>query len=274
MAGPVTPAWLLGVSLLLPQGSGIAARVVVPPAGSAALEKTGWSDVRFALGPGDAVWFSHDGEEAANFTKGYRLRVRPDFDDMAGAEGAAPLFVSGGDLGYLALDGPAQASFQPITPLPVTDARLFAGDGGTLYVVGRGRKAAWEAWVLAPGKGFLKVLSSTERISAAAGDGRTSYAAIGRLVGRVDAGGGGLVGVFLHPKEEVVGLAYSSAAGLFYATASGAGAAGADGSVEFLRAPRAQLVARGPDLFVFLPDSLTVLRLEKAGALRSYARTP
>ena len=274
MAGPVTPAWLLGVSLLLPQGSGVAARVVVPPAGPAALEKTGWSDVRFALGPGDAVWFSHDGEEAANFTKGYRLRARAPFDDMAGVEGVAPLFAAGGDLGFLAVDAPASAAFQPIAALPVKDARLFPGDAGTLYAVGRGEAGGWEAWVLVPGKGFRKVLASTERISAAAGDGVTSYAAVGRLVGRVDGAGRAFKGVFLHPKEEVSGLAYSAAAGLFYAVASGAGAIGAEGSVEFLRAPRAQLVARGPDLFVFLPDSLTVFRLENAGALRSYARTP
>lgn len=271
----MTPAWLLGVSLLLPQGSGIAARIVVPPANPAALERLGWSDVRFALGSEDTVWFSHDGTEASNFTKGYRLRSRMPFDEMAGVPGVAPMFVSGGDLGFLVVDAPACAAFQPITALPVTDARLFPGDAGTLYIVGRGKDdGRWEVWVFGRGRGLRRVLSSSERITAATGDGGTTYAAIGRLVGSVDAGGGPLKGVFLHPKEDVAGLAYSKSAGLFYATASSAGTAGSEGSVEFLLAPRAQLVARGPDLFIFLPDSLAVLRLEKAGALRSYVRTP
>ncbi|MBI5596833.1 MAG: hypothetical protein HY928_12140 [Elusimicrobia bacterium] len=271
----MTPAWLLGVSLILPQGSGIAARVVVPPAGSAAIEKMGWSDVRFALGPGDAVWFSHDGEEASNFTKGYRLKARTPFNDMAGVSGVGPMFVSGGDLGFLAVDAPASAAFQPVTALPVTAPRLFSGDAGTLYIVGRGKDGGrWEVWVLGRGRGLRKVLTSTERIAAAAGDGRTSYAAVGRLVGRVDEGSGAFKGVFLHPGEDVLSLAFSEAGGLFYATASGAGAAGTDGSVEFLRAPRAGLVARGTDLFVFLPDSLTLLRIEGAGKLRTYARNP
>ncbi|MBI4347981.1 MAG: hypothetical protein HY553_14085 [Elusimicrobia bacterium] len=274
------PAPLPGVSLLLPEGSGIAVRVVVAPAGSDAAARLGWENVRFALGPGEAVWFAHDGSEAANFTQGYRLRLERGFDDVAGA-GVALLFASSGDLGYAVAGASAGlGAFQPVAALPVDGARLFAGDAGVLYVAGRGRRGPrpWELWALGgrppdPATGlpaWRKLLSSTERVTAAAGDGRETFVALGKLVGRLE--GATVKGVFLHPREDVSGLAYSRESGLFYATAGGGGAIGESGSVEFLRAPRPQLLARGGSVFVFLPRALALLRLDGAEKLRSYSR--
>lgn len=267
----MNPAWLLGASLLLPPSSGVAVRVVAPPAET----DPGWSEPRLALGTDGDLWFAHDGNEAVDFTAGHRLRSRVPLDGVAGVEGAGPLFVSGTDLGYLVADAPAEASFQPLAALPVDDPVLFAGDAGALYIAGRGKtENGFELWVLLPGGAprFKKLLRSTERVTAASGDGETHYAAVGRLVGRV--GAGEFSGVFLHPEEPVTELAFTKEIGLVYATASGAGVAGPDGSVPFLIARRPQFAARGDGLFVFLPDSMTVLFVERAGGLRAALRKP
>ncbi|OIO12269.1 MAG: hypothetical protein AUJ52_00515 [Elusimicrobia bacterium CG1_02_63_36] len=266
----MNPAWLLGVTLLLPPASGVSVRVVTPPAET----DYGWSAPRLALGADGALWFLHDGSEAANFTAGYRLRSRVPLDDVAALEGVGPVYASGGDLGYLVVDGPAQAAFQPIAELPVEDARLFSGSAGALYVAGRGKgEGDYELWALLPGAEgprWKKLLSSTERIAAAAGDGTEHFAAIGRLVGKIE--GGRFSGVFLHPDEAVTALAFAKRLGLVYATASGAGVAGPEGSVPFLIAERPEPLVRGENLYLFLPGSMTVLLVEHASALRAAPR--
>lgn len=278
-------AFLPEVFFLLPAGSSVAVRVAVPPAEDAVLARLGWSDARFSVGPGGSVWFFHDGEEAVSFSSGRRLRLDRPFQDAAALPGGGLLFVAEDDLGFAVesegLSARASA-FQPFARLPVEDARLFPGDRGVLYVAGTGRRSGRrEVWALGPEppaggrtrgpvRTLRKVLSTTEKVSAVAGDGRDCFVAIGRMVARVDESKGGLSPVFLHPSEEVSGLGYSAAAGLFYATVSGAGALGSEGSAEFLRAPAPALLARGPDLFVFLRDSLAVLRVEGAGRIRRY----
>lgn len=257
---------LLAVAIALPPGARTALRVLVPPAPESTLRSRGLDGARLALGPGGRPLLAA-GDQVSDFAAGRRFWLSRGFSDAAAPAGAPLFFASGEDLGFAAPGETATLPFQPLCALPVRGARLFPGDAGALYVEGRAAEGPGrEVWVLTPPLRVLRrVLATTQKVAAAAGDGRVTFVAMGRLVARVE--GERFEPVFLHPTDEVTGLAYSREGGLFYATATGVGLAGGP-EAEFLRAPAPAIQAAGRDLFVLLRGSLAVLEVSDAADLR------
>ncbi|TSA08591.1 MAG: hypothetical protein D4R73_08290 [Deltaproteobacteria bacterium] len=288
-APPADAGFLQDFSIALPASSHITVRLIVPPPDEKSRGKMAWTDVAFAVGPGDVVWFGHDGDTVINFSRGYLFRTDRTFTDIAVLTGGALLISGRTDLGFVpavglsAADGKvATVSVQPIFLLPVNDCRLSAGEKGALYLSGTGRESGKEEVHLVrpepavPGRDarmvvrtIRKIYVSTEKVSAVAGDGDETVIATGRLVFKVTAGRDALEPMFLHPREEITGLAFSRAHGLFYATPSGVGYAGPNGKVEFIKAPNVSIRIAGGALYVFLRNSLAVVKVEGIDAFRA-----
>lgn len=287
-APPSDAGFLQDFSIALPASSHVTVRLIVPPLGEKTRGKMVWADVTFAVGPGDTVWFGHDGNTVINFSRDYIFRTDRTFTDIAVLTGGALLIAGRTDLGFVpagglsAADGRvASVSVQPIFLLPVKDCRLSAGEKGALYLSGTGRESGKEEVHLvrpepaAPDRNARmvvrttrKIYVSTEKVSAVAGDGDETVIATGRLVFNVTAGRDALEPIFLHPREAITGLALSRAYGLFYATPSGVGYAGPNGNVEFIKAPNVSIRIAGGALYVFLKNSMAVVKVEGIDAFR------
>lgn len=259
--------------LLLPPGSGVTARWILPP--SAAAGKPG--KAVFGVGGGGRIWLGFEGELAAEPAARLLFRTRPAYSGFTVTAGGSPLFCSGGDiriipkLGRPELDegGRPVVPLQPAASLPVEGCRLFNADGKAVYAEGSnpgtGRN---EVYLLSPVEGrsgfsreIRKILSTEREISAVAGDGRRTFVAIGRLVMEVDAEGGA-AGIFLHPEEEIKALAFSGEGRLFFATAGAVGLLAEKGPLEFLRISGGSIIIRNGALYVLGTRDLGVLKVE------------
>ncbi len=270
--------FLPGFAIAVPPGSKAAARLVVPPASPETLDRLSWTGTTFAVGSGGVVWLGRDDGTLVNFTKGFKVRLSEPFSDIASLRGGALLVAGREALGFL----PAGTAFQPIFSLPVTDARLAAGERGALYLFGAGRESGRnELYLLKPEasspapkarkavRAFRKIFSTAENLSAAAGDGDVTFVAVGRLVLKITTTGQERIAtVFVHPREDVTDLAWSRAHGLFYATPSGIGCAGPKETLEFIHAPNAAIRLVDGALYVLLKNSLAVVKVEGIDAFK------
>jgi len=288
-APPAGAGFLQDFSIALPASSHVAARLIVPPPDEKSRGKMAWADVAFAVGPDDVVWFGHDGNTVINFSRDYLFRTDRIFTDIAVLTGGALLIAGRTDLGFVPEVGLSPAggripsvSVQPIFLLPVNDCRLSAGEKGVLYLFGTGRESRKEEVYLVrpepavPGRNvklavrtIRKIYVSTEKVSAVAGDGDETFIATGRLVFKVTSGRDALEPIFLHPSEEITDLALSLMHGLFYTTPSGVGYAGPNGKVEFIRAHNTSIRIAGGALYVFLKNSLAVVKVEGIDTFRT-----
>jgi hypothetical protein len=285
-AAPVE--FLRDFTIALPPGWNAPVRLVVPSLPDALLDKAGPASPRFAVGPGDAVWFGVDPGVLIHATRGYPLRPGVEFSDIAVLDGGGLLVATGDAVGFLAIDAPAEGAgqgtvaFQPIVTLPVAEARLSAGPGGGLYLFGRGKEGglndvyllAPEADPSAPGaprllRSLRKVFSTAEKVSAVAGNGEDTFVATGRLVVKRAAGEAGVSPVLLHPKEEITGLARTRSGLLFYATPSGVGVVTPGGAVDFVKAPNPAIRAVGDELYILLRNAYAVVKVAGTEAFRS-----
>jgi hypothetical protein len=286
-APPGDVDFLHDFSIALPASSHIAVRLIVPPPDETSREKMSWADVTFAVGPGDVVWFCHDGNTVINFSRGYLFRTDRKFTDIIVLSGGGLLIAGQTDLGFvpavgLSAEADRVVSVQPIFFLPVNDCRLSKGGKGALYISGTGKESRKEEVYLVrpepavPGRNvklavrtIRKIYVSTEKVSAVAGDGEETVIATGRLVFKVRSGRDALEPIFLHPREEITGLALSRDHGLFYTTPSGVGYVGPNGKVEFIRAHNTSIRIAGGALYAFLKNSLAVVKIEGIDTFRT-----
>jgi hypothetical protein len=286
---PASPVELLrDFTIALPPGWKAPVRIVVPSLPEALLDKAGPASPRFAVGPGDAVWFGVDPGVLVQATRGYPVRPGVPISDIAVLDGGGLLVATDDAVGFLAIDAPAggaatgTVAFQPIVTLPVTEARLSAGPGGGLYLFGRGKDDGLnDVYLLAPEadpaspdaprmlRTLRKPFSTEEKVSAVAGDGEDTFVATGRLVVKLAAGGKAMTPVLLHPKEEIVGLARTRSGLLFYATLSGVGVVTPGGAVDIVKAPNTAIRAVGDDLYILLRNAYAVVKVAGTDAFRA-----
>jgi len=283
--------FLRDFTIALPPDAKAAVRLVVPPVSDAVLDKSGPFAPLFAVGPGDAVWFSIEPGVLIDATKRYRFRLDATVSDITVINGGMLLIATDDALGFFTTDifasgksgnASGQVAFQPIVTSPVSGAHLSPGANGSLYLFGAGREdGRYEVFLLAPEatgsasnaprmlRTMRKVFSTTERIAAVAGDGEETFVASGRLIVKVSAAKKGMTAVLLHPKEEILGLARTRNGLLFYATSSGVGVVSPSGAVEFVKAPNVVLRSVGDDLYLLLRNSFAVVKVEGTVAFRT-----
>lgn len=296
LADPNDPL-LEGVSVALPLESQVKVRWVCPPGDANDAEKARWyGNHCFAVDASGQPWLAlPNAGLILRPTQQLHFRLSHPFTGMACLPNGALLFVTDHDLGMIgATDRPAVKKGVPVLPLqPVLSLpapgrsvgrgldrpaawRAYPGSGNCLYVVGTDGDNGQEILLLQPQAGkddprqvlrsFRQIFASARPVLAVAGDGQTTYAALGRTVVRIGAGRTDTQW-WVHPTDEVKELAYSPDVGLFYATERAVGVLTSTGAWEFLRGYRADLALQGGSLYIFLPETLAVLALDHVADL-------
>jgi ankyrin repeat protein len=291
-----------GYQFALPAGCQVKVRWVCPPLDPNQLEQAGWSGKyegqfrhQFAVDGSGMPWFALCGDYQAkgqvlNPLKRYRFGLSHPFEGMVCLDNGALLFHTDHDLGFVGTsDMPVGQEvlpvlpFQPAVALPRPHSRVYAGANNAVYLVGTADQGDQEVYLLQPEalsqggqkivRSFRKIFTtSSEKIGAVTGDGQTTFIALGRTLARITLDRQTPPDILLHPEEDIVALAYSPAAGLFYATDSAVGVVGENGAWDFLPFSWAQIAVRGESLYVCLSDTLGVLALDHVAGLAKYAR--
>ncbi|MDE2510575.1 MAG: hypothetical protein KGL74_05590 [Elusimicrobia bacterium] len=279
----------------LPSVDGIKMDWVIPPSESRRMEKwvfdsTTTAHFRFDVDPRGAPWFV-DGHDRLLLDflvmEGNIIPMRTEsrFDDGVFLDGGVHPFCAGRRLAFLHVEdkgqrtlenGLVQVQFKPFLNLPDGDCRLFSGGQRTIYVVlHKGAGGGDDIFLLRsdprrPRK-LEKILSASEPITALAGDGDKTYYAAGREIYELSRGET-KAKPFYSADEPVTGLAYSAAAGVFYATTSHVGFASPAFQMNFLTSPDPEIALRGDAVYVRLSQKLAVLKISGARKFKSLAR--
>lgn len=288
-----------GITIALPSDCNAKLRWVSPPLDSKMIEGTSWyhynwyDDFCFAVDASGQPWFAIPGRYGKkgivlNPVKQYRFGLSHPFLHMACLDNGALLFNTDHDLGFISSpetlpveDGVAVVPFQPAITLPLPDSRIYSGANSALYIVGTADNGNNEVYLLQPEaisqgnqkiiRHFRKLFASQKPIGAVTGDGRTTFIALDRTIVQIQHEGQSQADILVHPTGRIRQLAYSPAAGLFYATNSAVGLVGEHGTWDFLSLDHAQIALRDDSLYVCLLNTLGVVALDNISDLAKYA---
>jgi hypothetical protein len=269
--------------ILLPGKTKASFNWIIPPREN----ETPGADISFRMGGNGNIWLGRDGKYLLDPVSGLMLGINENFDDFAPSESGSPVFISRGYLCVIpAIKSPKTAntnlSLQPVAKLPADDCRIFPAHGGFFYIAGKinGAYSVFTAGgpegmikVEAKGKAFVykKLFTTPAAIAAVAGDGKTTFVAMERLVISLKKGSGKADPFFIH-RQDITGLAYDPDAGLFYCTENGVGYAAAGGNIEFLRVKKPEIAVSGGKLYVYLKESNALLEVSGIKEFRSYIK--
>jgi hypothetical protein len=267
----------------LPMVDGIKMDWVIPPSAGQFHGKAKSARLRFDVSPDGHPWFV-GGAERVLMSPNEELLVRTPgpFDDAVFLDGGAHLACTDR---YLAVphaeekehskfeNGVLQVQLQAILKLEHRDCRLFTGGKSLLYIVqhndesGKDEVSTLRSGGGAPAKAE-KILSTSECITALAGDGEKTYFAMGKWIMELSRGDS-KAKRFYAPDEPATGLAYSTAAGVFYATKAHVGFAGPNFQMNFLTSPDPEIALRDDAVYVRLSGTLAVLKVSGAGKFKT-----
>ena len=261
-----------GTVLALPAGAGIKVDWVLKPIKADAAPGT---RSRFDVDPDGRPWFA-DGDQRllVNPLKGYAMKSSAKFEDFVFLDSGDRLLCTTNFLGALLKDkelwgqenGVPVLRFEGKVKLPHGGCRLYSG-GDTLYITWRNDPAGKDELTLLstkPGaKKAQKLLSLGGHINAVAGDGKTTFFAIGSRILRLDAGQSDAK-LYFEAKELVTSLAWSEKTGLFYTTDHAVGFAGPQFHQDFILTPEPRAVLRGSTLYVRLGKTTGVIKVTGA----------
>lgn len=251
-------------SLFLPSSGGTSASWAAVPEGDA-VARYG----RFTVGPKEAILYADEGSSLFDPVSKVERAAGQRIQDFAFLNDELVLATS---LGLGTLEG-APPRFKLAYLLPGSRLNLAVSDSGSLFVARKDPRTGKTTILVVRGLKSLtggrdgkldadKVVELDHDVSAIAGDGETVYAASGRLILKAARGGKTVETVFLHPTQEITGVAYVPGAGLFYATPTAVGHVGAGAGEEFLTSPHARITARGGSLFIMFDKDKDILRLQ------------
>lgn len=278
--------------VILPVDTKMKFEWVLPPQDENIIKPADSINAGFSIDADGNLWFSRDRDTLANISKGISFRTDRKFNGFTFLDNGILFLYDDKYLGFPA-KAPDSASdkaeepevlFQPLSMMPAEDCSVFSGEGGILYLSGKGPGDGKEnAYILSGkkltvkgenGKGevlnYSMIFSGDRKITAIAGNGSRSYIAMGRLIMEIKEGDDETRGFFVHPQEDITSLAYSSRAGLFYATASYVGYAAGDKYMEFMKAPHARLEIRKDVLYIFMPDNYGVMKVTGISDIKKF----
>jgi hypothetical protein len=264
-----------GFAMALPKDGAVQAEWIAPPISTDQLRAANLMSPRFHMDAKGAVWMSSNRKTLADLASGMSFSLARPLEDFIFLPDGALFIVSDTALGLIPPVDKNKLSptdpeypFQPLCRLPVEKGSVVSDGKGPLYVYGYiPALRLYEVFEL--DKDFSRwhsIFVSAERIAAVSVNEGVLYIASGRMVFRLHPGDKEAKIVFTHPLESVTGVDHLAGTGLFYATHSGVGVVGA-AALEFLKCPLPQIVIRDNALYVFMPESLGVLRLRNIDRL-------
>jgi len=266
-----------GLLIVLPKDGSVKAEWIAPPLTNSQTRKVNLSNQKFRMDKRGAVWLAYNQKFLANLASGMVFSLARPMRDFIFLDDGALFIVSNTSLGFIPPFKKEQISlndpvlpFQPICALPLVECSIASDGQNRIYVYGYDPAAKnYAVFELLKGfSGWQKVFVSEENISSVCVTADGLYIATGRRIIKMGLSGKDAKIEFAHLSEFVTGVAYQRGIGLFYSTNSGIGLVG-EVSLEFMKCPSPQIQIRDSKLYVFLPDSLGVLRFDNIERLIS-----
>lgn len=223
----------------------------------------------FAMDAEGRPWFGDGKRRVSSPAQGTAFSLDLDYDDFCFADSGL-IFSSKDTLAAAA--GSSKPSLDkknlplmqlyPLVKLPLGHARLFAAANG-FYFAGKSKNSGkQEVYYLANGgKKFKKVFSTDQAIGAVAGDGKSSFVALGSLVLQVRDGEAH--GVY-QGRGSINSLGYDPSAGLFFCGDHACGYVDLERkkNLEFFTTPQPRLSLSHGSLYFYVSSVRGVARLK------------
>jgi hypothetical protein len=282
--------YLPGAFILLPEKTKLKFEWALAPVENKQAESAGDINARFSVDGVGNPWLSRDNDMLADMAGGFVLRTATQFKGFTFLDSGMIYLTDGKYLDFMAEPDKKSAvkgviidvRLQPLAALPAPECAIFPGEGNILYLTGHDGHSGTDSVYTFGGKGsvvktggkgsalcYREIFSAKKPITAVAGDGNKTYIAMGRMVVELTQGPDAVKGFFVHPSEDITGLAYSAKAGLFYSTASCVGYAGANGCIDFIRLAQPAILMRKNSLYVFVPGDFGVLKISNAEDMKT-----
>jgi hypothetical protein len=260
-----------GLVIALPKDGSVKAEWVAPPLADTVVRKAHFFSQKTRMDKHGAVWMGHNQKFLTNLASGMAFGLARPVMDFVFLDDGSLFIVSDTSLGLIPQFKKEQLSsnsipvlpYQPVCSLPLEKCSIVSDGENGIYVYGQEPKTQKYAVLkLLDGfRGWKKVLGVEESISSVFVSADALFVATGKMVFKLSSGEKEAKMVFSHPSESITGLAYQPGASLFYATASGIGLIKGV-SLEFMKCSAPQLMIKEGKLYVFLPDTLGILRFE------------
>ena len=258
-----------GDKLLLPLQIGISAQMIYAPKTTIIAHPR---NMVFLVDRDGLPWLSNDGTHLINLLKRSLIVVDKKYQDAAYFDDGTLVLCTDRALGYLEEPTPEEKRknrflmrFHPRLTLPYKNMRIFAGENGAIYVVGKNPDDGKDELFLSVDdvggkKYFLKLVAIKEGISAVAGDGETTYFASGTLIVKVARDHKKMERVIKLAADPIRELAYSSKAGLFYSNGKGVAYVGTKNPLIFLSGSDLSIRMRKDSLYVLFVKDQEVMK--------------
>jgi hypothetical protein len=260
------------LALVLPRSGKVTAEWLLPPLGTDEVKRAALSGQRFRLDRQAAIWMLHGRKYLTNLGSGQALTLARPVNDFIWLDDGGLFLASENALGIIPPLGPgktpALTPFQPVISLPAQQCLLATDGKNAIFAYGYDPALqGYALFELVSGfAGWRQLFAATDKISDVCVDGQTLYISTGRSVYRLRRGDAKSIVAFVHPLDNITGLACGSGNGPFFSTARGVGVISGAG-VEFIKSNWTQLGMRDDALYLFMPESLGVLRLNDTGKM-------
>ena len=285
---------LSDTTIFLPVKSLVKMKWVFPPLDPELVrEATGqWQKTCFSVDPKGQVWIGYGNQYLLTPLGGQRIVLSESYWNFVHLDNGALVFSTAAKIGMMVSGeklttnekGIPVFPFQPVALLPAHCYRMCKGAGETLFFLCRdAAKRETSIYLLKPEKGssnagehgqlrsYRKIFTTSETVTAVAGDDQFTFIALGKMVVVVSGKTSKVSRLASHPSYEISELVFSPEAGLYYATTGSVGYIGADGVFEFLQTPLPSLFLKGDTLHICFRKNLGVVALENVSELRNQA---
>jgi hypothetical protein len=266
------------LTMILPKDGSVKPEWVAAPLLGSSVAKANLTSLRFHMGKRGEVWMSYRSKFMSDLASGMTFSLSRPISDFVFFDDGALFIASDTALGFIPPVNKEKISpknlvfpFQPVCLLPAQRCSIASDGKNAIFVYGyEPATKTYGVFKLLKGfSGWSKVFVSDEKINSVFVNAGDLYIAAGRLVFKLHLGEKGAKIIFSHPKETVTDVVYLPGTGLFYATNSGGGLVVNGGALEFIRFRSAHIAIKDGKLYVFMPDSLGVLRLTNIEGLIS-----
>lgn len=285
--------FISGVVIMLPAKTKLVFSWLMPPQESNGMKPDIEKNLQFAVDGKGTLWLGRDNDLIANFSrKHFMIKLDVPYREFVSMENGMLIFSTDKYIGFIpgigknspmGEDRIMKVPFQPLVGLPEPESSIYAGDGDILYIKGFNAENGTDNVYSFGGKGTLEqstdkraalcykeIFSIKKHISAVAGNGKKTYVAMGRMIAEITKGMGKIRGFFVHPQEDITGMAYSEKSGLFYTTDSFVGYAGENGPIDFIRAHKPRIVLKNNTLYVFMADNCGILKINNIDDMKKH----
>lgn len=277
-------------NLVLPAGSGITWRWLIPPVTlEKPIKKHTIANIKFSVDPRGIPWIGLENRRLLNPVRQVTAVPSEPFQDFVFLDNGLMLLTTVRTIGFIANSGKEEFDgqgypvmpFQPICDLPSYYSRVYGASGNCVFLVSEdaGTKKT-SIYLLKPeavsagGKlelrNYRKIFETGDAVTAVAGDDTKAFIALGKLVVMLNIADSKLTVIPAQPHEEVKELAYRAGIGLFYAGASGVGFLGAKRAFRFIETSHARIALHQKSLVVLFPRNLGVLAFDNIDRLWNF----